>query len=287
MALTINDEKVEEKRIEREMDRLRGHYEKVFPDKPKEEREKQLYDWSRENVIEMTLLVQEARRRDEAIPDEEMKKAWDDLAKQYQQRANKDINELSGEEREELKDNLKTQLRFDKLLKSITEHVEPPSEEEMKEFYEKNKENYRNPLQVKVSHIVKHPGAQTSPQQAEQIVRQAKEEIDNGEMFEMIVGKYSDCPDQGGSLGYIKPGQMVKEFEDKVFNMGPGEISDVFHTRFGSHIAKVYDRIESKIPSFEEVKDTIQQQLTEQKRSDAVNQFVDGLKETAEIKDSE
>lgn len=287
MALKVNGEKVEEKRIEREVERLRGHYEKVFPDKPKEEREKQLYDWSRENVIEMTLLVQEARRRNEPIPDEEMEKAWDDLAKQYIQRAGKNINRLNDVEKQELKENLKTQLRFDKLLKSITAPVEPPTEEEMKEFYEKNKENYRTPLQVKVAHIVKHPGAQTSPQQAEQIVRQAKEEIDNGAMFEMIVGKYSDCPDKGGSLGYIKKGQMVKEFEDVVFNMGPGEISDVFQTRFGSHIAKVYDRMESKIPSFEEAKDTINQQLTEQKRSDAVNQFVDELKKKAEIKNLE
>lgn len=284
MVLTVNGEKVEEKQIEQEVERLRGHYEKVFHDKPKEEREKQLYDWSRENVIEMTLLVQEAKRRNVPISDEEMKKAWDDLAKQYQQRANRDINQLNGEEREQLKENLKTQLRFDKLLQEITAPVEPPTEEEMKDFYEQNKEKYRRDAQVKVSHIVKHPGAETTPEQAEQFMREVEKEIDEGEMFETAISKHSSCPDNQ-SLGYIKRGQMVKEFEDKVFNMGQGEISDVFQTRFGSHIAKVYDRIEAKIPPFEEVKDTIKQQLTEQKRSEAINRFVDKLKEKSEIEE--
>jgi parvulin-like peptidyl-prolyl isomerase len=100
----------------------------------------------------------------------------------------------------------------------------------------------------------------------------------------MVVGKYSSCPDNGGGLGYIKKGQMVKEFEDVVFNMGSGEVSDVFHTRFGAHIAKVYDRKESRIPDFEEVKEPIIKQLTEENRSNAINKFVDELKEKSDIK---
>ena len=50
----------------------------------------------------------------------------------------------------------------------------------------------------------------------------------------------NDSPGRRGRLGYFGRG-MVPEFEDVVFNMQPGEVSDVFKTRFGLHIAKVTD----------------------------------------------
>jgi parvulin-like peptidyl-prolyl isomerase len=284
MTLTVNGEKIEEKRIEQEIERLRGQYEQTFPDKPKAEREKQLREWSQENVIEMTLLMQQAKRRNEPVTNDEIQKAWDELAQQYQQRGGQDINQLSEENKKELRKNLETQLRFDKLLKDIASEAEETTEQQAKDFYQKNKEKFRTPLQIRAAHIVKHPDAQTSPQQATELIQQAKKEIDNGAMFEMVVGKYSSCPDNGGGLGYIKKGQMVKEFEDVVFNMGSGEVSDVFHTRFGAHIAKVYDRKESRIPDFEEVKEPIIKQLTEENRSNAINKFVDELKEKSDIK---
>ncbi len=58
--------------------------------------------------------------------------------------------------------------------------------------------------------------------------------IINGESFEKIAEKYSLCPSgkRGGDLGYIKKGQMVKEFEDAVFALPVGEISQPVKTRF-------------------------------------------------------
>ena len=52
MALIVNGEKIEDSAIRREAERLRPDYERVFADQDKEEREAQLLDWSRENVIE-------------------------------------------------------------------------------------------------------------------------------------------------------------------------------------------------------------------------------------------
>ena len=50
---------------------------------------------------------------------------------------------------------------------------------------------------------------------------------------------------------------MVQEFEDVVFSMQPHQISDVFQTEFGFHIAKVYNRIPESIADFAQVKDKI------------------------------
>ena len=62
MALVVNGERIDDSEIAREVERLRPRYEQVFADKAPQEREEQLLHWSRENVIERTLLRQEAAK---------------------------------------------------------------------------------------------------------------------------------------------------------------------------------------------------------------------------------
>ena len=71
---------------------------------------------------------------------------------------------------------------------------------------------------------------------------------------------------------------MVEEFDDVVFNLGTGQISDIFRTRFGFHIAKVYDRKPPAYRGLEEVKDYITNELKKHMQTDAINAFIDKLK---------
>ena len=68
MTLFVNGEKIEESEIKQEFERLRPHYEQVFRDQKPEEQKSQLLDWSKENVIEMVLIRQEAKKHGEPIP---------------------------------------------------------------------------------------------------------------------------------------------------------------------------------------------------------------------------
>jgi len=62
MALYVNGEKVDPQRIIEDADRLRPQHDATFAEMPQDERQQQLMDWSRENVIEAVLLRQAARR---------------------------------------------------------------------------------------------------------------------------------------------------------------------------------------------------------------------------------
>jgi parvulin-like peptidyl-prolyl isomerase len=86
-------------------------------------------------------------------------------------------------------------------------------------------------------------------------------------------------------LGYVTKGQLVEEFEDVVFNLGVGQISDIFRTRFGFHVAKVYDRKPGAVLSLKEVKQQILDELTQQMRQDAIDKFLDELKSKAQIEE--
>lgn len=91
-----------------------------------------------------------------------------------------------------------------------------------------------------------------------------KEKIDKGADFAQLAKENSKDPgskDDGGNLGYFGHGQMVPQFEDVVFKLKKGEVSDPVKTQFGWHLVKLEDRRVKQPPAFEIVKDRIIQSL--------------------------
>ncbi len=68
-----------------------------------------------------------------------------------------------------------------------------------------------------------------------------KDRIVNGEEFSKIAQEFSSCPSgqEGGALGTFSPGQMVKEFDDVVFNEEVGKVHGPVKTQFGYHLVEI------------------------------------------------
>ncbi len=90
---------------------------------------------------------------------------------------------------------------------------------------------------------------------AEEILALAKEGAD----FSELAKEYSEGPsnNNGGDLGYFPRGRMVKPFEDAVFSMAEGGISDIIKTSYGYHIIKLEDIKEARTKPLDEVRDEI------------------------------
>ena len=71
-----------------------------------------------------------------------------------------------------------------------------------------------------------------------------KAEIEGGADFADVARKHSTCPSgkQGGDLGEFGPGQMVKEFDEVVFNKEVGKVHGPVKTQFGYHLVEVTER---------------------------------------------
>jgi len=286
MALIVNGEKIEDSAIQQEVERLRPDYEKVFSDQDPKEREAQLFDWSRENVIERVLINQEAKENGEKIPEAQVESALAKLKEQYEDKEQL-YNDLGVKNDEDIKEFLQMQMRVEQRLNEVCKDLPKPSQAAIQEYYEKNKEQFKSGEQARVAHIVKYVNWQTDEETAHNAIKEAQDELKNGAAFEAVVEKHTDCADNGGDLGYVMRGQMVEEFEDVVFNLGDGEVSDVFRTRFGFHIAKVYDRKPAVVPELEEVKGGIVDALEKQMRGEAIDEFIDGLKSKAKIEETQ
>jgi parvulin-like peptidyl-prolyl isomerase len=284
MALIVNGEKIEDSAIQQEVERLRPDYERVFTDQEAEEREAQLLDWSRENVIEKILINQEAEKNGDKIPPDQVQTALAKLKEQYEQpeQLYKDFN---AENDEQIKKDIEKQMRIEQRIGQVCKDLPKPSQAAIKKYYEENQEQFKSGERARVAHIVKYVNWQTDERTAYEAISQAYEELKSGVAFETVVDKHTDCADSGGDLGFVMKGQMVEEFEDVVFNLGAGQTSDIFRTRFGFHIAKVYTREPAAVASLEDVKDRITELLKEQMRSEVIDKFIDGLKSEAKIEE--
>lgn len=286
MALYVNGQEVDQKDIQAEADKLRPRYEQVFADMPEDERETQLMEWSRENVIEAVLMAQAAERDIEDPPDEVIQQAYENL---LQQAGGKEefFNQtgLSPDKADEIKADIAKRLKLERLIAQINEHTPEPSEKEIRKYYEQNIDRFTIPEMVRASHIVKHPSPAADPESIRQEMTGLLIELRAGADFTEIASRGSDCPDNGGDLGYFARGQMVQEFDDVVFNMQPGEISDIFTTEFGMHIARVTERKPSIPCELDQVREVIEKELSEQAQQKALENFVDTEKEKAKIEE--
>ena len=69
-------------------------------------------------------------------------------------------------------------------------------------------------------------------------------DLNNGGDFAALASEHSKCPSgqQGGELGSFGPGQMVKEFDEAVFNGEVGAVQGPIKTQFGYHVLQVTER---------------------------------------------
>ncbi len=145
------------------------------------------------------------------------------------------------------------------------------SDEEVRAFYDQNIEKFQGDEQREASHILIGFGVNASDEDKAKAKEKALE-IDaqlkaDPKRFEELAVKFSQDPgsaSKGGSLGSFGRGAMVKPFEDAVFAMQVGDISDVVESEFGYHIIRL-DGVTGNSSSFEDMKPQIKGELIFQK----------------------
>ena len=153
-------------------------------------------------------------------------------------------------------------------------------------MYEDNPDRYRQPGSRSVSHILLSVSPDAVDAQIDQVRRSASEIVARargGESFASLAEVNSDdkgSAKRGGELGVIRPGTMVKPFEDAVFVMGEGEISEPVRTQYGFHVIRL-DRItESRVQSLDQVRSEIEIEVRRLRAEERFNELAEILGST-------
>ncbi|MGB4191808.1 MAG: peptidylprolyl isomerase [Rickettsiales bacterium] len=155
------------------------------------------------------------------------------------------------------------------LEKVIKENV---TEAKLQEEYKKLSSEMSTKDEYKVAQILV-----SSEEEAKTI----KSKLDKGEDFMKLAKEVSQDPskDAGIELDYFTTGQMVPAFESATEKLKIGEISAPIKTDFGYHIIKLIDKRKMKVPSFEEVKEKIYEDIS----TNFVQEYIKNLQEKNKV----
>lgn len=136
------------------------------------------------------------------------------------------------------------------------------SDAEIKAWYDSHKSRYTSPEARQASHILLSKEAGKAA--ADTLLQEVRK---NPVAFADLARKHSQDPGsakQGGSLGFVSRGEMVKPFEEALFRLAKGEISDVVESEFGYHIIRVTEIRPGKEKPLAEVRGEIEGELKKQ-----------------------
>ena len=187
------------------------------------------------------------------------------------------------EEYKKLEERMKKELAIQVWQKKLLDSLKI-SEKELKDYYNKNKEEFNEKETVHARHILVK-----TEEEAKEIIAELKSL--SGEKlktkFIELAKEKSTGPSgpKGGDLGYFAQGQMVPAFNDKAFSMKEGSVTTApVKTQFGYHVIYLEDKKAAVLRKFDEVKSFIEQRLKMEEFKTAMKDKMDALQKKATIK---
>jgi peptidyl-prolyl cis-trans isomerase C len=235
--------------------------------------------WLKTNIlnelIQESLLRQEAVRQDIKVSSGEFEKYLDQAKEGYKENTFQralDIEEIS---RSQWEDKLKTHLLIKKLIAEVINRKIEISDEQLLDYFKQHMEEFQKGEQVRTLHIMV---------ETEDEARRISKLIRKGKSFSELAKQHSTSPEgkTGGDMGYYEAGQMPKWFDD-VFKLKVNKVSDIIRTPFGVHIFKVVDKKPERKMSFEESKKKIHTTLLHEAQEQAFHAWVEEIKKKSEI----
>lgn len=299
VLVTVNGVDITQKQLD---DLIKPHLERLtkqaatLPPAFLEQRMKLYRQQALQEMIRMQLLTEKVKLAnivitDQDITDEIMKVASrqkpPETMEQFKQKM-----ETYGYDFEQLKSQIRTVLGQQKLMAKEFPDEVSFTEEDAKEYYDKNKAKYDTPEQTRASHILIKTDLtdpNSDPNQVKAVARAKAEDIlkqvNEGADFAALAKTNSQGPSapRGGDLNFFPRGKMVPAFDKAAFKLEVGKISGIVETQFGFHIIKVTDRKEASTTSFEEAKANIIAEQSQRKLRDLAVKHVEKLKIGAKI----
>ena len=227
-----------------------------------------------QSLVQRAQLAQKAPSLDVSVTDKQVEAQLKNLKSQYfggsETKYRTELKKqcvTDAEVRDDLRSNLLSNAIFKKVTTNAT--VSPT---DVKAYYDAHREVYTTPQTRVVSHILVKNKALADKLEAQ---------LQKGASFASLAKKYSIDPGskaQGGQLT-ITRGQTVPPFDRAAFALRTGQLSKPVHTQYGWHIIHA-DKAATPHHStpFAQVKESIKQQLLQQKRNTALQTWLNGLK---------
>ncbi len=239
-------------------------------------------EWTTLKANIVQFLVQRAQFEQKAeelgieVTDKQIDQRLEEIKKQYFEGSDEKLQEQLEKQNitmEGVRRDIRAQIIQEELHKKVTGDVKV-TDKEVRAYYDENQEQYGTPESRDVRHILVDA-------KDKKLADQLLADLKNGANFAALAKKHSKDPGsaaQGGKLT-ISKGQTVPEFEKLSFSLKKDELGGPVKTTYGWHIIQALSDVKkAKVTPFEEVKEQIEQQLLETKKSEKMAKWVEDLK---------
>jgi len=261
-----------------------SYHRNVTPEKIKE-LQKQALD----NLIREELFYREGLKKGYKVPKSDIGKRVDEIIKKYPSKsAFKDALKKYGLSEEDIRKKVEHMMLADLFLKEAVYKKAEIKENQLLDYYEKNREKFQKPEAARFSHILIKVPPEAPKEEKEKLKKKAEEiyeKLKKGEDFARLAWDSSDDPSRvkGGDLGVVHRGRLETEVEGPAFALAKGEMSGIVPSLYGYHIFKAMEKFPPQQLKFEEVKEKLKKELEEKEVEKRLTILIKTLKESAKI----
>jgi len=239
-----------------------------------------------QRLIEERLIVQEAKRLGLTVDPAEVTERLQAIREQV---GSKDAYEQMLQEAQLGEEQLKVKLREQLMAqKAIDQQVRANiliSPAELASVAGASASPAGSGEEVSASHLLIRIGDEHSAEEADALIRQLRERLQQGADFSELAKNYSEGPhaQDGGQLGWVRPGELRPELDAALSTLKPGEVSEPIHSPLGVHLLKVFDRRSLSEQELAEARDGLERRLYHDKFVAALEQWLADLRQRAYI----
>jgi peptidyl-prolyl cis-trans isomerase SurA len=286
IVVVVNGEAITEREIERILDPIYEQYRGLYYGdeliKKLEEVRRKVID----QLVDDRLILSEAKKLDVQIPEKDIDTRVNEVSRRFpNQQAMEAALTQQGLSLKELRKNYKEQMMVRRLIDGKIGATISISPVELKEYFEKHSNEFVTPEQVKLLNILVRPKECLPNDKADELIRDIQKKLKDGADFGELAKQYSEGPNaaEGGDMGHVKKGDILPDIEKVIFELKPGEVSDIIKTNMGYHIFKVIERSDRQCRDFSSVRHEIEETIYREKIKDKIRAWVFNLKKNAYI----
>lgn len=255
-----------------------------------EEKIAELRRQAMDNLIDKELQYQDAVEKGLSASKDEIESEFSRMEKAYgSSKKFKDAVKKSGLTKDEVKEYIKKRLLTAKAKEAVTAKAKM-SDEELMNYYQKNKETFNRPEEFRASHILigVEPAASAEERgEKRKLAKDVLAKIKAGEDFAKLAMRYSTdarTAPIGGDIGAFHKGMMADDsLEKAMLSLKVGEVSDVVESLYGYHIIMLTGMKPTTQLSFDDVKTGLRMKLEKKKAYELYSKWMEGLKARAKI----
>ena len=230
-----------------------------------------------QKLIDHYLIIEYGKENNISVSEGELAAALNEIKAGYKEDAFEESLLRGCVDFEDWKGRFRERLLVDKIMEKITQGVPYPSYEDIKRYFEENRDQFRCPKMVEFRQIVTR-----TKEEAQKLLDRLHEGEDMGKLAQL----HSVAPEaeEGGRVGWVAMEDLEESMAKALFSLPRGKISPIVTTPYGYHIFEVLSVRPEGLKDISEVMSHIEAILIRQRQAAALKVWLGGLKRHFSVK---